>query len=181
VGVNLETINVKNIIHGNFYLTFKLIKNKSDNFEWILIAVYGAAQEEEKDSFLWELVQAWSVENLALRIVFYGNLYKLEAHMKKTRCNDRHPLLFNVVINNLDLRELELSWRQYTWANNLQMTTYEKLDIILVSTKWELKYPKVIVHTLTRELSGPYPFVARYWISNTTKFTYVQIWTWMVV
>jgi hypothetical protein len=43
------------------------------------------------------------------RIVFYGNLYKLEAHMKKTRCNDRHPLLFNVVINNLDLRELELS------------------------------------------------------------------------
>jgi hypothetical protein len=58
VGVNLETINVKNIIHGNFYLTFKLIKNKSDNFEWILIAVYGAAQEEEKDSFLWELVQA---------------------------------------------------------------------------------------------------------------------------
>jgi hypothetical protein len=58
MGVSLETINVQNIIHGNFYLKFKLIKNKSDNFEWILIAVYGAAQEEKKDSF-------------------YGNLYKL--------------------------------------------------------------------------------------------------------
>jgi hypothetical protein len=56
VGVNLEKINVQNIIHDNFYLKFKLIKNKSDNFESILIAVYGAAQEEEKDSFLRELV-----------------------------------------------------------------------------------------------------------------------------
>jgi hypothetical protein len=57
------------------------------------------------------------------------------------------------VIHSLNLRELELPGRQYTWANNLQITTYEKLDRILLSTDWELKYPKVSVHALTREIS----------------------------
>jgi hypothetical protein len=33
--------------HGNFHLKFKL-KSKSNSFEWVLISVYGAAQEEEK-------------------------------------------------------------------------------------------------------------------------------------
>jgi hypothetical protein len=63
------------------------------------------------------------------------------------------------VINSLDLRELELSWRQYTWANNLQTPTYEKLDRILVSTDWELKYPKVNVHALPRALSDHTPLL----------------------
>jgi hypothetical protein len=53
----------------------------------------------------------------------------LEAQERNnTRYEDRWPFLFNTVINNLDLRELELSRRQYTWANNLPTPTYEKLD-----------------------------------------------------
>jgi hypothetical protein len=36
--------------------------------------------------------------------------------------------------NNLDLREIEFSGRQFTWANYLETPTYEKLDRILVST-----------------------------------------------
>jgi hypothetical protein len=38
-------------------------------------------------------------------------------------------------------------------ANNLQTSTYEKLDRVLVSTEWKLKYPKVTVHALMREIS----------------------------
>jgi hypothetical protein len=53
----------------------------------------------------------------------------------------------------LDLRELQLSARQFTWANNLLIPTYEKLDRIMVSTDWKLKYPKVIVQAITRHLS----------------------------
>jgi hypothetical protein len=58
VGVNMEKFDVYNIVHGNFFMKFK-IKNKSDNFEWNLIAVYGAAQE---DRFLQELVQICNAE-----------------------------------------------------------------------------------------------------------------------
>jgi hypothetical protein len=40
--------------------------------------------------------------------------------------------------------------RHFTWANNLQCPTFEKLDRILVSTEWEVKaLPRGILdHTL---------------------------------
>jgi endonuclease/exonuclease/phosphatase family metal-dependent hydrolase len=63
------------------------------------------------------------------------------------------------VINGLDLRELELSGRQYTWANNLQSPTLEKLDRILVSMEWELKYPLVTVNALPRIISDQSPLL----------------------
>jgi endonuclease/exonuclease/phosphatase family metal-dependent hydrolase len=78
---------------------------------------------------------------------------------KNNRYNDRWSFLFNVVINNLDLRELQLSGRQYTWANNLQTPTYEKLDRILATTEWELKFPKVTVQTLVRGVSDHTPLL----------------------
>jgi hypothetical protein len=36
--------------------------------------------------------------------------------------------LFNVVVDGLNLKEMQLSRRKYTWANNLANPTFEKLD-----------------------------------------------------
>jgi endonuclease/exonuclease/phosphatase family metal-dependent hydrolase len=44
------------------------------------------------------------------------------------------------------------------WANNLQTPTYEKLDIILVSTDWELKFARVTVQSLPRGISDHTPY-----------------------
>jgi exonuclease III len=55
VGFNKDKFNVLDIKHDNFVLKFKL-RNKVDNFEWNMLAVYGAAQESEKEFFLSELV-----------------------------------------------------------------------------------------------------------------------------
>ena len=40
---------------GEFHIKFH-IRNKVDNFTWILVAVYGAVQDEHKEAFLRELV-----------------------------------------------------------------------------------------------------------------------------
>jgi hypothetical protein len=47
--------------------------------------------------------------------------------------NPRWPFMFNAIIDSLDLRELSLSGRQFTWANRRQNQTFEMLDHILVS------------------------------------------------
>ena len=47
-----------------------------------------------------------------------------------------------------------MSSRQYTWANSLQTPTYEKLDIILMATEWEEKYPLLNIIPLTHDISG---------------------------
>jgi hypothetical protein len=48
-----------------FFVKFNLRDRKSD-FKWVLVAVYGAAQPEFKESFLTELVQACDNEKLPL-------------------------------------------------------------------------------------------------------------------
>jgi hypothetical protein len=49
--------------------------------------------------------------------------------------------------------------KKYTWANNLATPTYEKLDRILMMTKWEEKFPLSMVEALTRELSNHTPLL----------------------
>jgi hypothetical protein len=42
------------------------VTSKHDNFKWVLVAVYGAAQDEQKPDFLAELVRMCEDEHLPL-------------------------------------------------------------------------------------------------------------------
>src|SRR5207244_12052797 len=81
------------------------------------------------------------------------NIMRHSKEKNNNRFNDRWPFLFNAVIDSFDLREIELSGRQFTWANSLSKPTYEKLDRALMSTEWEFKYPRVTVRALDRGIS----------------------------
>jgi hypothetical protein len=48
--------------------------------------------------------------------------------------NDRWPFLFNADIDALNLREIELTRRKFTWANNLPNQTFEKLEYLYAQT-----------------------------------------------
>jgi hypothetical protein len=67
LGVNLDVLDVGSIDDEDFFVKFSLRDSKSD-FKWVLVAVYGAAQPEFKESFIIELVQACSNEKLPLCI-----------------------------------------------------------------------------------------------------------------
>jgi exonuclease III len=158
LGINSDNFDVQSVHLGSFHVKL-LLRNKSDNFEWVLVDVYGAAQEADKNIFLQELVQTCNVGNIPIMVGGDFNIIRSPSEKNNSRYNDTCPFLFNAVINNLDLREIELTRRQYTWANNLQTPTYEKLDQILVSTYWEIRYPKVNVRALPRVLSDHTPLL----------------------
>ena len=71
----------------------------------------------------------------------------------------RWSFLFNAVIDGLDLRELEMSGRKYTWVNYLKNPTFERLDRVLVSTEWEQHYPLATIVALSREISNHTPLL----------------------
>jgi len=112
---------------------------------WVLVAVYGATQPEFKEEFLTELVRAYNVEKLPIMVG--GDFIIMRNLVKKNNDNfdGKWPFLFNAIIDSLDLREIEMSGRKYTWANSLRVPTYERLDRVLVSTEWEQKFPMAIV------------------------------------
>jgi hypothetical protein len=57
LGVNIDVLDVGSIDDGDFFVKFNLRDSKSD-FKCILVAMYGAAQPEFRESFLTKLVQA---------------------------------------------------------------------------------------------------------------------------
>jgi exonuclease III len=84
------------------------------------------------------------------------------------------------VIDSLDLRELGLSGRQYTWASRRQVPTFEKLDHILTSVDWEQKFPLASVQALTRSGSDHTPLLLDTWeqshIGNKVEFSFELSW-----
>ena len=67
--------------------------------------------------------------------------------------------MFNTIIESLDLREIELSGRKFTWANSLHNPTFEKLDRVLASVEWEQKFPLVTVQALSCAISDHIPLL----------------------
>jgi hypothetical protein len=61
--LNAQTLKVKNVFVGDRCVKFHLA-TKSDNFEWSLVVVYGAAQDAQKGEFLAELVCTTSIPRL---------------------------------------------------------------------------------------------------------------------
>jgi hypothetical protein len=129
----MDSMDIGSIDDGDFFVKFRLRDRKSD-FKWVLVAVYGAAQPEFKESFLAELVRSCRSEKLPLCIGGDFNIMRSSREKNNDNFDERWPFLFNAVIDSLDLQEIEMSGRKFTWANSRRVPTYEKLDRVLVST-----------------------------------------------
>lgn len=144
------------------------------------MAVYGAAQPEHKDCFLAEFVNACSNEPLPLIVGGDFNIIRNPTEKSNDRFDNRCLLLFNACIETLNLRELELSGRKFTWASSAEIPTFEKLDRILVSTDWEQKFPLSTVEALTRQISDHTPLLLDTWNAsyrgNNSSFKFELGW-----
>jgi hypothetical protein len=87
------------------------------------------------------------------------NIIRRQEEKNNENYNDRWPFMFNAIIESLNLREISLSGRQYTWANRRAIPTYEKLDRVLATAEWEQKFPLVSVRALTRSGSDHTPLL----------------------
>jgi hypothetical protein len=94
--------------------------------------------------------------------------------------NSRWPFVFNAIIENLNLREIVLSGRQFTWANRRANPTYENLDRVLANVEWEQKFPLVTVRALTRSGSDHTPLLVdsgeQAHLGNKAQFSFELSW-----
>jgi hypothetical protein len=104
---------------------------KKMHVKWNSIIVYGAAQLEDKEKFLIELGTAYSDQELPLLIGGDFNIIRFPSEKNKTMRRNKWTDMFNSIINSHGLREIYLSDGQYTWSNNQQDPTLEKLDRFL--------------------------------------------------
>jgi exonuclease III len=155
VGFDSDMFDVREKELGEFMIRLLVIQ-KDSGFIWNFINVYGAAQNDQKQNFLSELSSFCS------------------------KCS--HPLLiggdFNILRRESDKNKPGGTGRQFTWSNNRNPPTFEKLDRFLVSPDWDLHYNNLNVTGLSRSFSDHVPLCLRTdFISPTRReFRYELGW-----
>jgi len=132
---------------------------KEDGFKFVLYTVYGPAQHQNKQAFLCEPANTFSKESLPYLIGGDFNIMRRLEDKSSGVFDFKWPNLFNAVIESLDLKEIVMSGRQYTWAGLGDNPIFEKLDRVLASTDWEDKFPLSTVEPRDRDISDHTPLV----------------------
>lgn len=147
--VKSDSMEVLTFSYGDFHIKFN-IHNRVDNFVWSSVVVYVTAQEAHKAAFLRELINLANNNPHSILIGGDFNMLRFPHEKSKGRFDNHWPFVFNVAIDSLDLREVHMTGRQFTWVNSLPEPTYGKLDHVLMSTDWEDKFPLVTVRAFER-------------------------------
>ena len=179
LGVRCDSLEVRSVVMGDFAVKFR-VRSKVDGFNWALVAVYGAAQPELKPEFLADLVRICGSEQLPILVGGDFNIIRRREEKNNDNFDGRWSFMFNTIIESLDLREIELSGRKFTWANSLPNPTYEKLDRVLASVEWEQKFPLVTVQALSRGFSDHTPLFVDSGepnhVGNKNTFSFEMAW-----
>ena len=179
LGVRCDSLEVRSVVMGDFAVKFR-VRSKDDGFDWALVAVYGAAQAEFKPDFLADLVRVCGSEQLPILVGGDFNIIRRRDEKNNDNFDGRWSFMFNTIIESLDLREIELSGRKFTWANAMPNPTYEKLDRVLASVAWEQKFPVVTVQALSRGISDHTPLLldsgGATYSGNKNVFSFEMAW-----
>jgi hypothetical protein len=115
---------------------------------WFLMSVYGPTEAGNKDAFLQEIrdIQA-SVGGPWLINGDFNMIYRAE-DKNNSRLNRRQMGHFRHLLSDLELKELHLHGRLFTWSNERTHPTLERIDRVFVSTEWEDLYPNSYLQSL---------------------------------
>lgn len=117
---NFFLLNEENL--GHFSLIGK-ITMKEENCSWKITVVYGPQDDPEKICFLNELVNLSQGLNEPWLIIGDFNLIYKVAIKNNDRLDRRMMQRFKGAIDRLQIKELPLQGRKYTWAGNTATPT----------------------------------------------------------
>jgi hypothetical protein len=84
----------------------------------------------------------------------------VDAQDKNNMNLNRHMMgKFRRLLNNLELKELYLNGRRYTWSNEREQATLERLDRVLSTVDWEMIFPASLLSALSSSTSDHCPLL----------------------
>jgi exonuclease III len=142
-------------------LTVKL-QMLDDALEWHLTGVYGPQMETGKLLFLEEMKHVrQSIQGEWLVTGDFNIIYKAQ-DKNNPRVDKRIMGKFKSTIDELELRELPLHGRKFTWTsekNTQAEATMSRIDRMFCSTTWEEFFPAAHLHAWVSTLSDHCPLI----------------------
>jgi len=161
----------------NQYSVSVLLSSKDDP-SWWLTGVYGPQHDADKISFLEELreVRAGCPGPWMLA----GDFNMIYSSEDKNNDNINRAMMgrFRRFINDLELKEIPLLGRRYTWSNERESPTLVKLDRVLCTNDWEDIYPESLLQSQATEMSDHCPLILglKEGILGKRRFHFESFW-----
>lgn len=140
--------------------------------------IYGPCEHHAKNLFLEE--QKMISDSVFVPWVILGdfNLTREPSDRSNENFDSREADMFNSFINEMQLQELHLLGRLYTWSNNLSTPTLVRLDWALVNNDWSTAFPDSTLNLRVRTISDNVPLmlIASTTIRKSTLFRFNNHW-----
>lgn len=145
---------------------------------WCLTSVYGPQADMDKIAFLNELRNVQSTLSTPWMVARDFNLILDASDKNNANINRRNLGRFRRFVNEMELKDIHLHGRNYTWSNERDRTTMVKLDRILVSVDWEAAFPNCFMQALSTDMSDHCPLLlsTNAATSGKRRFHFEKFW-----
>jgi exonuclease III len=141
------------------YMVSATVKSRVNGITYSITGVYGPQSDSEEEEFL---IEMQAVRPLLLpKWVILGdfNLIYRATQKNNGRVNFRLINRFKQALDALDLRELKLQGRRFTWSSGTDDPTLTKIDHLFYTEQWELDHPNCYFQALSSSMSDHCPLL----------------------
>lgn len=144
-------------------ITMKL-QMLNDREEWTLTSVYGPQGKQRKRLFIEELKNLQHGNGQPWLLLSDFNLIYKARDKNNDRLDRRMMRKFKQALDQLELKELSLNGRKFTWSNGQEQPPMTRIDRMFCSVQWEEKFPTAKLNALASTLSDHCPlfYAGRY-------------------
>lgn len=157
---------------------FSVTVRLADANPWCLSSVYGPTMQVDKEPFLLELVEISDVVQDAWLVCGNFNMIYQAQDKNNARLHRGNMCCFRHMLDDLQLLEINLSGRLYTWGNQCSRPTPERIDRAFTSIDWIQSYPHHFMRALPSDCSDHAPLLLTLNVQPWAKprFRFDTIW-----
>lgn len=132
-------VNMANFSQGTHHLS-AMATTITDNLSFIITVVYGPSEDCDKENFLAELVAAKPPTDTPWLVMGDFNIIYEARDKNNQNLNRRLMGRFRSTLNTLELKDIRLQNRQFTWSNEQGNPILSKLDRILSNSEGDILF-----------------------------------------
>ncbi|WVZ54663.1 hypothetical protein U9M48_005428, partial [Paspalum notatum var. saurae] len=158
LAVSSDFYQLHNVEIGQFSISAS-IQRLTDNNIWSITGVYGPQADADKLLLLAE-IRALKQRVLPRWTVMGDfNMIFRASQKNNDRINRRLMGSFKALLDELELKEIHLHGRKFTWTSQTANPTMTKIDHLFCTREWEQLHPECYLQALSSSASDHCPFL----------------------
>lgn len=151
------------------------------NDQWSVTGIYGPQEDFDKKMFLRQIKRLKQNTNAKWLLLGDFNLIYQDEDKNNGRLNRRMMLRFRRALNSIEVKEIPLTGRRFTWSSQQNTPTLTRIDRAFCSPEWEEAFVNPILQPLSSSSSDHCPLLltSLNMPRPCTRFRFETWWTQM--